>query len=84
MFHLVDGLVPGMFAEHGIAPILAHFRMNEVLIDADEFLAQYLVNTLTTSQFPFIARSPRLQCYLNLIQQSRKHKSKGSRGGAKF
>ena len=39
VFHFVDRFVPCMIGKDVVTPIFAHLRMDEVLIDAGEFLA---------------------------------------------
>jgi len=43
VFHFVNRLVPVNVGEHFVTPVFAHLGMNEVLIDAREFLAQHVV-----------------------------------------
>ena len=43
MFHLVDGLVPGVLGELGEPPVALHFGVQEVLVDRGQFAGELLV-----------------------------------------
>jgi hypothetical protein len=57
MLHLVDGLVVLVLAEFLQAPIFVHARMQEVLVDGDQFVTKNLVQVLNDLLVAFHDRS---------------------------
>jgi hypothetical protein len=43
VFHLADGLLLDVFGELVVAPVLAHFRVQKVLVDGGQLFAQSLI-----------------------------------------
>src|SRR6185369_14298724 len=52
VLHLAEGLFVVDLGQHGIAPVLAHPRVDEVLVDAGQFLAQDLVQQVDDPRIP--------------------------------
>ena len=58
-------MLPAVLREHGVAPIFAHFRVDEILIDAGELFAQHFVKTFMISMLPFMINS--LTSFLRVV-----------------
>src|SRR6185503_3376276 len=58
VLHLVDGLVVRVLGEDGITPVLAHPRMDEVLVDAGQLLAKHLIEQIDDARITLHVASP--------------------------